>query len=440
MAAIGAQAQTFTTLANFDGINGEFPMYGSLVQGVNGDLYGTTSVGGSSDQGVIFQMTPQGQLQTLVSFDGSNGSVPEIGLTLTASGLLCGTTVKGGADGDGTVFQVTPGGQITALFSFDGSDGAGAFGGLVQGFDGALYGTTYYGGSSNDGVLFKVAPGGTVATLHSFSGADGVNPYYLVQAFDGSIYGTTTRGGRGEFGYGTIFAVAPSGAFRTVYDFQRNVGAEPDGLMQGTDGNFYGTTAEGGTTKLGTVFRITSGGALTVLHDFEGGPDGWFPNGGLVQGTDGNLYGTTYNGGANNAGTIFLITPAGKLTTLHNFAPAEGNQPYAGLVQGTDGSFYGTTFGGGTYGGGTVYRLSMGLGPFVKTVPWFGRVGAAVTILGTDLTGATSVTFDGTPTAFTVVSPTAIKATVPPGASTGTVQVVAPSGTFASNVPFRVHP
>lgn len=440
MAAISAQAQTFTTLANFDGSNGQMPTYESLVQGVNGDFYGTTSAGGASNLGVVFKMTPQGRLATLASFDGANGSAPDIGLTLTANGLLHGTTGSGGANGEGTVFQVTPGGQITTLCSFDGSDGASAYGALVQGFDGALYGTTYYGGSSNDGVLFKVAPNGTMATLYSFSGADGINPYYLVQAFDGSIYGTTTMGGAhgSKFGGGTIFAVAPSGVFRTVYKFEAPTGSEPDGLIQGADGNFYGTTAEGGAQSQGTVFRMTPGGALKVLHDFEGGPDGWFPTGGLVQSTDGNFYGTTYNGGANNAGTIFVITPAGILTTLHSFEPAEGNQPYGGLVQGTDGSFYGTTLGGGTYGDGTVYRLSMGLGPFVKTVPWFGKLGAAVTILGTDLTGATSVTFNGTPAAFTVVSPSEITTTVPPGASGGTVRVVTTGGTLASNVPFHI--
>jgi uncharacterized repeat protein (TIGR03803 family) len=255
MAAISVHAQTFATLANFDGSNGQMPTYESLVQGVNGDLYGTTSAGGASNQGVVFKMTPQGRLATLASFDGANGSGPNIGLTLTASGLLYGTTFSGGAYADGTFFQVTPGGQITTLCSFDGSDGRGANGALVQGFDGALYGTTYYGGSSNDGVLFKVAPNGTMATLHSFSGADGINPYYLVQAFDGSIYGTTTAGGgfRGEYGGGTIFAVAPSGALRTVYNFREATGSGPDGLIQGADGNFYGTTAEGGTQRQGTV-------------------------------------------------------------------------------------------------------------------------------------------------------------------------------------------
>jgi uncharacterized repeat protein (TIGR03803 family) len=383
-------------------------------------------------------MTPQGQLTTLASFDGANGSGPNIGLTLTASGLLYGTTFNGGADGNGTLFQVTPAGQITTIYSFDGSDGAGANGALVQGFDGALYGTTYHGGSSNDGVLFKVAPNGTVATLHSFSGADGIIPYYLVQALDGSIYGTTTKGGESLFGDGTIFVVTPSGAFRTVYNFRAATGSEPVGLIQGADGNFYGATTEGGSLNEGTVFRMTPGGALTVLHDFVGGPDGWFPASGLVQGTDGNLYGTTYDGGANLGGTIYQITTAGILTTLHAFEPAEGNQPYGGLVQGTDGNFYGTTSVGGTYGDGTVYRLSMGLGPFVKTVPWFGKWGATVTILGTDLTGATSVTFNGTPAAFTVVSPSAITTTVPPGASGGVVLVVTTGGTLASNVPFHM--
>jgi len=166
------------------------------------------------------------------------------------------------------------------------------------------------------------------------------------------------------------------------------------------------------------------------------------PYAGLVQGTDGNLYGTTYRGGDYGNGAIFNITLSGTLTRLYSFPGPDGANPYAGLVQGTDGNFYGTTYDGAngcTYGCGTVFSLSVGLGPFVKTQPASGKVGAAVKILGTNLTGATSVSFNGTAAVFTVNSTgSAISTTVPVGATTGTVQVVTPNGTLSSNVPFRV--
>jgi uncharacterized repeat protein (TIGR03803 family) len=166
--------------------------------------------------------------------------------------------------------------------------------------------------------------------------------------------------------------------------------------------------------------------------------DGQVPNAGLIQATDGNFYGTTLSGGTLGAGTIFKITSTGTLTTLHSFTGTDGEEPYAGLIQGTNGEFYGTTSGGGAHGYGVVFRLSAGLGPFVETRPTSGKVGAAVTILGTDLTGATSVTFNGQAATFTVVSSSEITTNVPTGATTGEVEVKTPGRTFTSNVEFRV--
>ena|SRR5579863_7632481 len=199
------------------------------------------------------------------------------------------------------------------------------------------------------------------------------------------------------------------------------------------------------TGGCGTVFKITPSGTLTALHSFAGYPtDGSEPLAGLVQATDGNLYGTTYSGGPNDEGTVFEITPTGGLTTLYAFCPqsgcADGSNPLAALVQDTNGTLYGTTLLGGANGDGTLFSLSVGLGPFVEMQPISGKVGAAVKILGTNLTGATSVSFNGTAATFTVVSSSFIKTTVPAGATTGTVQVVTPSGTLLSNVPFRVLP
>ena len=199
----------------------------------------------------------------------------------------------------------------------------------------------------------------------------------------------------------------------------------------------------GGTNTNGTVFKITPTGTLTTLHSFNGTTDGATPAAGLVQATNGDFYGTA-SSGANGYGTVFKITPSGTLTTLYRFCHQthcpDGATPYAGLVQDTTGDFYGTTSEGGSNNDGTVFRLSVGLGPFVKPRPPYGKVGAAVKILGTNLTGAASVSFNGTAAVFTVVSPSLITTTLPAGASSGKVQVVTPSGTLSSNASFLVVP
>jgi uncharacterized repeat protein (TIGR03803 family) len=202
----------------------------------------------------------------------------------------------------------------------------------------------------------------------------------------------------------------------------------------------------------GTVFRITAEGALTTLHAFDD-TDGAQVFAGVAQGTDGNFYGTTYSGGAYDScfgtcGTIFEITPSGQLTTLYNFCSqancADGDNPLAGLAQGTDGKFYGTTYQGGmdsftcTFGCGTIFSVNVGLGPFVEPRPTSGVVKSNIVLLGTNLTGATGVSFNNTPAKFKVVSNTEIMTKVPKGATTGPVTVTTPSGVLISNVVFRV--
>jgi uncharacterized repeat protein (TIGR03803 family) len=301
---------------------------------------------------------------------------------------------------------------------------------------------------ANCGTVFKITPGGTLTTLHSFCSesncTDGCIPYAaLVQATDGDFYGTTQDCANGD---GTLFKITPSGTLTTLYSFcsESNCtdGSAPSAvLIQAIDGNLYGTTSFGGANcaTCGTVFKITPSGTLTTLLSFDGA-DGEDPTDGLVQGPNGDFYGTTYIGGAYGDGTVFKITPEGTLTTLISFDGTDGSDPIAGLVQATNGTFYGTTRYGGADNDGTVFSLSVGLGPFVETRLTAGTVGAVVEILGTDLTGATSVSFNGTAAAFTVVSPSLVAATVPAGATSGKVQVVTPSGTLLSNVPFRVLP
>jgi uncharacterized repeat protein (TIGR03803 family) len=240
---------------------------------------------------------------------------------------------------------------------------------------------------------------------------------------------------------------SPAETFRTLVSFDRADGSNPAAaLVQAINGSLYGTTGTGGAYGAGTIFEITPGGKFSTLynfcHTYTGCYHGDGPTG-LVQATNGNLYGTTGGGGVYGAGTVFEITPGGKLTTLYSFCSqrrcTDGSQPLAGLVQATNGNFYGTTYYGGTNGDyGTVYSLSVGLRPFVETLPAAGKVGGHVIILGNHLTGTTSVTFNGTAAKFKVVSSTEIMTTVPSGATTGPVKVTTPSCTLISNVNFRV--
>jgi uncharacterized repeat protein (TIGR03803 family) len=403
----------------------------------------------------VFKVGRNGTLTSLYSFDSAHGAYPAAGLVLGTDGNYYGTTSNGGINSNGTVFKITSEGKLTTLHSFSYFvDGAYPSAGLVQGTDGNFYGTTSTGGANTDGTIFRITSEGTLTTVHGFDGEDGCNPVSgLVQGTDGSFYGTTN--GCGIPGDGTIFRFSLDGLLTTLFVFDYTNGAQPESaLVQAPNGSFYSTTRLGGLAGVGTVFRITSGGALTTLYDFcteSGCLDGSQPDGGVAEGSDGNLYGTTFYGGANNnsvcgigCGTVFKVAPTGTLTTLYSFCSqancTDGVYAVSGLIQGTDGRLYGTTGGGGANGDGTVYALYVGLHPFVETVPITGAVGTAVMILGTDLTGATSVTFNGTPAAFTVVSSTEITTTVPTGATTGKIEAVTPSATLSSNLKFRVRP
>lgn len=454
-AAALSSAQTVTTLTFFDITNGADPFAG-VVQGADGDFYGTTALGGSSFNctkgcGTIYKITSAGTLTTLHSFDGTDGSSLQSGLVLAADGNFYGTAYAGGTMGGttcnndgyvgcGTVFKITPSGALTTLYNFcsqaNCADGRNPASSLVQAPNGDLYGTTNFGGAKNEGTVFKITPAGVLTTLHSFNQTDGFIPNgALVQAPNGNLYGTTLNGGNKACigGCGTVFKITQLGALATVHGFSGPDGSFPlAGLVLASDGNFYGTTNFGGTFNDGTVFKMSPGGKVTSLYSFD---EGAGPYGGLVQGTDGNFYGTTQGGN-----TVFQITPAGVLTTLFTFNYSDGFEPLDTPVQGTDGNFYATTYqGGDNYG--TVFSLRMGLSPFVETNPATGVVGEQVAILGNSLTGATAVSFNGTAAKFKVVSSTEIVTEVPSGASSGKVTVTTPgSGTLKSNVAFRVLP
>jgi uncharacterized repeat protein (TIGR03803 family) len=375
--------QMDSVLYSFTGASdGSSPVTG-LIQGTDGNFYGTTSAGGTSNNGTVFVVTPGGTETVLHSFaGGSDGANPQAGLILGSDGNFYGTTANGGTANLGTVFKITSGGAETVLHSFTAhaTDGASPFGGLIE-FSGNFYGTTAFGGTTNDGIVFKITPGGTETVLYSFptTGDGRVPAGNLILGSDGNFYGITVFGGLsgagGANGDGTVFKITPTGMEAVVYSFgsSSSDGVTPQvGLILGSDGNFYGTTPVGGTNGDGTVFKITPSGTETVLYSFgSSATDGQVPNAPLIQGSDGNFYGTTATGGSSGSsstcssggtcmyGTVFKITPSGTETILYNFTSGnDGGAPEAPLIIGSNGSLFGTTSAGGTSGDGTVFELT----------------------------------------------------------------------------------
>ena len=372
--AFPAGSDRLSVLHSFSVSDGANP-YAPLIQASDGNFYGTTTTGGHAGRGTVFRMTPDGALTVLHSFSGSDGTGPSGALIQASDGNFYGTAVQGGAAGRGTVFQMTPDGTVTVLRSFSGPDGAYPFAALIQARDGNFYGTTLQGGDANRGTVFQMTPDGTVSVLHSFSGPDGASPYAaLLQASDGSFYGTASSNGVAD-NRGTVFQMTSDGAFTVLHTFRGPDGAHPGGaLIQANDGNFYGTTVQGGVDPVGgygTVFQMTPDGTLTVLHGFAiGSDDGEGPWAPLLQASDGNFYGTAAVSEviSSRRGTVFQITRDGAFSVVHTFSGPDGSGPFAGLMQGTDGNFYGTTSSGGDRGGaGVVFRLILTITPPTTT-------------------------------------------------------------------------
>jgi uncharacterized repeat protein (TIGR03803 family) len=459
-----AHAQGFSVLHDFLGTGGTNsgdgcnPTYSGIVaQGRDGNMYGTTVAGGApieSNRGTVFQVNPAGSgvLTVIFSFPGdeSRGWSPFGGLTLGTDGNFYGTTNSYGVPGGsffGSVFKITPGGILTYPYIFTGgTDGRHPTAPPIQGTDGNWYGTTQ-GDFSNPGTVYKLTLPSTLKTLYQFvHGEQPKDP--LVQATDGNFYGTTELGGASA--EGSVFKITPSGTLTVIYQFDKTHGLAPYApLIQGTDGNFYGTATGGGSGLGGVVFKLTSSGTISVLYNFTQGNTPSVPYAGLVQATDGYLYGTTgqgnSQGGTTSNGTVFRMKAIPSTPSyLHDFDQyPTGSDPQDTLLQHTNGILYGDTITGGdpSSGCGVFYSWNAGLKPFVSLVFTSGRVGKTIQILGQGFTGTTGVSFNGVvATTFTVVSDTFLTAVVPTGATTGSVTVTTPGGPLTSNKKFRVTP
>jgi|SRR5271157_530177 len=433
--ALTLHAQTYTDLYDFmpSAANLQYP--DQLAQGLDGNFYGTLPFAGVAGFGQVFKVTSTGEFTVLFTFDNSNGSYPDSGLTLGTDGNFYGSTFDGGKFGSGTVFKITPTGALTTLHNFTGNsakDGANPDCFPVEGTDGNFYGTT------DSGTAYRISRSGQFHLLNSSLPGHAVGP--LILARNGNFYGVTDNGG--DTNDGTFFRMTQAGSVTVLYSFVQGVtGSNPYGpVVQGRDGSFYGTAPSGGSYGGGTIFKLSAQGAATTLYSFQTPNTGNQPIAGPVLGNDGTLYGATISGGTDFVGVLFRSSTTGAYEVLYDMDNTHGADPAATPIQGTNGKIYGLTNPGGYFNGGVFYSLDVGLSPCVSLVNALGKVGTNVVILGQGLTGTTTVSFHGKSAAFKILADTSLIARVPKGATSGLVKVTTPSGTLTSNRPFRVLP
>ena len=338
---------------------GSFPFAG-VIRDSAGNLYGTTNHGGAANAGVVYKVDTAGRQTVLYSFGGgADGSYPS-GVIGDSAGNFYGTTYEGGTPGGGTVYELDAAGHKTVLYSFTAAaDGFGPSGGLIRDSAGNLYGTTGLGGTAESGVVYELDATGHYTVLYRFTGgADGGGPTTgVIRDLAGNLYGTALGGTSDS---GVVFKLDTTGHFTVLYTFTG--GADGDspssGVIRDSAGNFYGTTSRGGASGQGVVYKLDTAGHETVLYSFTGGVDGGSPQNSLTSDSAGNLYGTTYSGGAANMGVVYKLDTAGQETVLHSFrGGADGGTPEAGVIRDSAGNLYGTASIGGKGGVGTVYQL-----------------------------------------------------------------------------------
>jgi uncharacterized repeat protein (TIGR03803 family) len=389
-----------------------------LAQGMDGNLYGTTYAGGTHAFGTIFTVTPLGAYTDLWEFDGVTGENPMGGLTLASDENFYGTATFGGTFNCGTVFRFTPPSTLTVLHDFNcSSDGQYPAVPPIQGADGNLYGVT------NSGTVYSIALANGSFTALSQSPPTVYAPLFL--GSDGNLYGTSAYGG--DFNSGTVFRVStPGGAVKVLHSFNGSDGYNPDSpVVQGSDGNLYGTTLSTSTSNPpGLIYKMSLSGKLTVVHNFGQftsqwiNPDGAFPQAGLLAASDGNFYGVTGTGGANGFGTVYQLK-SGTFTKLFDFTAGANAFPglntNPGLLQHTNGSLFGVTSELGTFAQGNFYALTaVNFSQILKVAgPIFVLPGGPVQILGNSLTQVSNINFGAVAASFRIGSDTQLLATVP---------------------------
>lgn len=434
-----AHAQfTYNVLYNFGNLGDPIqPFYsGIIAQGRDGNMYSSIESFEETmeNYGGAYKITPAGTLSATFGLNGTNGNEPLGGLTLGTDGNFYGTNYGGGFSSVpyGNIFRLNANSHIfTPLYTFQNNgDGALPTAPPIEGTDGNYYGTTC--GACNGqgyGSIYKITAGGSpvftpLVSCNETNCGEITGP--LFEGTDGNFYGATPAGGSNAAG--AIFRVTTGGKFSYVHSFLlTGTGPRsPNYVILGSDGNFYGTAGGGNPGGIGTIFKMTPAGKLTWIYKLNATADGESPIG-LMQATDGNFYGVNTSGGANGFGTIFQITPEGVFSVVHAFDGTDGSTPHSTVFQHTNGLLYGTTQEGGTAVDctcGVFWSVNIGASPFVAFVGQpAGKVGKTVEILGQGFTGTTAVSFNGTSASFKVVSGTSLTATVPAGAVTGTVQV-----------------
>lgn len=468
--AVAATAQTYVPLYTYPNTSSNSTGVAApalFSQGPDGELYSTIQTNGTYNSGSVYKMTTSGGYSLVYSFcaEGGHclvtGTDPWGGVTLGTDGNLYGTTLSGGAcnGGVGTIFKVTPAGAWSKLWDFTTTVACDGHSGLLdegapyyppfQATDGNFYGVDEGVYAGTYGVFYKITTKGKL-TAYPFNYSDGAIPNLPTQGSDGNFYGTTQGGGDPTCKCGVVYKATAGGKITALHTFKGypTDGTRPIGvLVQGSDGDFWGTTYDGGANNEGTIFKISASGTYTMVYSFDDvSPTflGQLPVAGLTLGSDGNLYGVTERGGATGYGTIFQVTSAGDVTFLHSFCSVtgctDGIVPETPLVQHTNGKFYGTAS-GNSLCCGVFYSFDMGLPPFTRLPATQGKVGATVQFLGQSFTGASSVSFNGTPaTSFKVVSDTFLTAKVPVGALTGAVSIVTSTGILLGSHNFKVLP
>jgi uncharacterized repeat protein (TIGR03803 family) len=453
--AATCQAQTFTTLSSFGVTDGhQSDPVGQLAQGRDGNLYGTLN----DNNTLIYQITPAGAFTLLwdSGTDLGHATVCITGMTVGTDGLLYGTCQASDSNitTSGVIFKYDPSqGQngFTILHTYPpfGVEYSENPSPLTLGTDGNFYGTTGGDAVNTYGTVFRITPGGTYTTLHAFlSGSDGAYPSAapLTLGTDGNFYGTTDQGGLSNTG--TIYRITPRGSVKILHAIANAIGPL-SGVIQGLDGNFYGQTFLGGPSNFGLIYKVTPGGKFTALHGFNQTTDhAAYPLFPLELGTDGNLYGASedYAHGGFGPESLYEFALSGHYSDLYSgfpTPPCSGSGaciPSSPLLLHTNGVFFGVSAQGGSIGRGTFYSLNTGLASFVRLQLAIGKAGASIGIFGQGFSQASAVSFNGTSANFTVISDTYMTGTVPAGATTGYVTVSEALGSLQSNVPFTVKP